>query len=144
MTSRRQALAHTATALPLLVAASNAIAQASAPAAAQPATVPPAATPLFALELRTGPAWDTQKKTHEQAHFREHSAHLKRLRDEGRLVMGARLAERGLLVLAAASEEQARGWVEQDPAVQHKTFVYEMHALQVFYPGCLGATRRSG
>jgi len=140
VTSRRQALAQAAAAGTLLAAAPVARAQPTGEAA----TVPPAALPLFALELRTGPAWDAQKRPNEQAYFREHSAHLRRLRDEGKLVVGARLAERGLLVLAAATLEDARGWVEQDPSVQHKTFAYELNPLLVFYPGCLGATRRSG
>ena len=33
-----------------------------------------AVMPLFAVEIKTGPAWDSTKPPHEQAYFREHSA----------------------------------------------------------------------
>ena len=54
-------------------------------------TPPAAAEALkpYAVEFRTGPAWDSQRPAHEQAHFREHGANLQALRASGRLAMGA-------------------------------------------------------
>jgi hypothetical protein len=44
---------------------------------------------------------------HEQSWFREHSANLRRLREDGSLVLGARYADKGLVVLSAVSEDEA-------------------------------------
>lgn len=121
------------------------LAGASAPAALAndaAASAPSVPQALFAVEFRTGPAWDPAKPPPEQARFREHSANLKKLRDEGRLLVGARYADKGLIVLAAESREQARAWIDADPAVQAQVFVYELHDFRVFYPGSLGAPRR--
>jgi hypothetical protein len=104
------------------------------PVAAQAAE---AKVPLFAVEFRTGPKWDTSKPAQEQLHFKEHSANLKRLRDAGSLKLGARYSDKGLIVLAAASEEQARGEIEKDPTVQAQVFAYELHPFNVFYSGCV-------
>jgi uncharacterized protein YciI len=114
-----------------------------APAAAFPE--PPAVTevdsrPLFAVQIRVGPKWDPSKATHEQALFREHSANLKRLRDAGHLVVGARYSDVGLIVLAADSLDSARAMIDADPSVSAGTFAYEIHPINVFYPGTLRAT----
>jgi uncharacterized protein YciI len=90
---------------------------------------------LYAVEIRIGPAWDSSKKPHEQSFFREHSANLKRLRDQGALVLGARYSDKGLVVLQATSEQEAHAMMRQDPSVQNRVFTYELHAFNVFYPG---------
>ncbi len=135
---RTRALALT---IGLLVAAAAPAVRANEAAPATAAAAAPA-LPLFVVEFRTGPAWDPARPPHEQPRFREHSANLKKLRDEGRLQVGARYADKGFIVLAAESLEQARGWIDADPAVQAGTFVYELHDFRVFYPGSLGAPRR--
>jgi uncharacterized protein YciI len=125
--------------LPVLVAAAAWSAQGGAcaqPAAA--ASAPPAAQlPVYAVEIRIGPAWDVAKKPHEQTHFREHSANLKRLRDQGSLVLGARYGDKGLVLLHAASEADAHAMMQQDPAIQQRVFVYELHEFSVFYGGSM-------
>ncbi|RZU02632.1 YciI family protein [Rivibacter subsaxonicus] len=141
MPDRRSALSAS---LPLLLAA-----LAGADAAAQPASAPaPASRPddrrLFAVEIRTGPAWDAAKPPGEQAHFREHSTNLRRLREQGSLLLGARYADKGLVVLAAASEQEARAMLEQDPAIQNRVFGYELHPFAVFYGGCVESGRPRG
>lgn len=73
---------------------------------AQPATPASAAEAdlkLYAVEIKIGPTWEPAKPPGEQAFFREHSAHLKRLRDAGHIVMGARYADKGLVVFGAKS-----------------------------------------
>ena len=68
------------------------------------ASSPEAAGRLFAVELKTGPSWDHTKAPHEQALFREHSASLKKLRDAGHIIMGARYSQNELRRLQRASE----------------------------------------
>jgi len=113
----------------LAVATFGAAAQASAP--------PVPAEKLFAVEIRTGPAWQADKPPQAQTHFREHSAHLSKLRAEGRIVVGARYGEKGLIVLRAASVEAARAAIDDDPSMRAGTFVYELHEMRVFYRGSL-------
>lgn len=113
---------------------------AAAPASEAPAAV--AAAPLFAVEIKTGPAWDSSKAPQDQAHFRDHSANLRRLREAGALVMGARYGDKGLVVLKAASESEARAMMDSDPAMQARVFVYELFAFNVFYTGTLAAPAR--
>lgn len=93
---------------------------------------------LFAVEIRTGAAWDPAKPPGEQPHFRAHSQHLAKLRAEGRIAMGARYGDKGLLVLKAASREEAAALVEADPSMQSRTFAYELHEMRVFQPGWVG------
>jgi uncharacterized protein YciI len=96
------------------------------------------ASVLFAVEFRTGPSWDHERPAHEQSWFREHSANLKRLREDGNLVLGARYADKGLVVLSAISEDEAHAMVRRDPSVEHGVFRYELHRFMVFYPGTIG------
>ena len=117
------------------------MAQSTAPAAASA----PAAAPvglLFAIEIKTGPAWDAAKPPKDQAHFREHSANLRRLREQGVLLMGARYADKGLVVLRAASEGDAHALLKDDPSFQAGVFKYELHEFRVFYSGTLAAPPR--
>jgi uncharacterized protein YciI len=58
----------------------------------------------------------------QQAFMSEHSAKLKKLRDEGRIRIGARYGEVCLIVLEAASIDEARAWIDADPAIRGGTF----------------------
>ena len=111
-------------------------------AASAPPAPPAPELPLFAVEIKTGAKWDAAKPPQEQAFFREHSANLKRLRDAGHLVMGARYGDKGLVVLAAENEAAARAMMDQDPAIKAETFKYEINAFNVFYAGALNARPR--
>ena len=95
----------------------------------------PEALSLFAVEIKVGPNWDTAKAPNEQAYFAEHSANLNRLRAEGHIVMGARYSDIGLIVISAASAEDVRAMMSEDPSMAAGTFVFEVHAMNVFYPG---------
>ena len=101
------------------------------------------ALPLFAVQVRVGHKWDPSKAPHEQALFREHSANLKRLRDAGHLIMGARYSDVGLIILAAESEASARAMIDADPSMAAGTFAYEIHPFNVFYPGTVRSPPRS-
>lgn len=115
-----------------------------------PAAVPtPAAadaapsTRLFAVQIRTGPKWDVAKPPPQQQFFAEHSANLRRLREKGHLILGARYGEVGLVVLSAESEAHARMMMDEDPSFGAGVFRYEVHPFNVFYPGTVEAPRRT-
>ncbi len=99
-------------------------------------------TPLFAVEIKVGPQWDPARPPQEQALFREHSANLRRMRDAGAIVMGARYADKGLVVVSAPSAGEVKAMLDQDPSFAAGTFVYEIHPFSVFYAGELKARRR--
>jgi hypothetical protein len=103
-----------------------------------PPAAPPEQKPLFAVLFRTGLKWDAAKPPGEQAYFREHSENLRALREEGRIAIGGRYADVGLILVTAPSEEEARGLFERDASVKNGTFVFEIHAFRPFFAGCVG------
>ena len=107
------------------------------PAAAQSASQPAltAEPSLFAIEIKVGAKWDQAKPPQEQAYFREHSANLRRMREAGILVMGARYSDKGLVVVSVPSAADAKAQMDQDPAIAAGTFTYEVHPFGVFYGG---------
>jgi uncharacterized protein YciI len=128
----------------LALCLSGAAAQ-TAPAAPAASAAQASAEPvllLFAIEIKTGPAWDNSRAPQDQAHFREHSLHLRRLREQGVLVMGARYADKGLVVMRAANESEAHALLKGDPSIQAGVFQYELHEFRVFYGGTLAAPIR--
>jgi hypothetical protein len=104
-----------------------------------PATTEPS---LFAVEITIGPKWDPTKPAQDQHYFREHSSNLKRIRDAGALVMGARYSDKGLLVLAARDESHARSMMEEDPSIRAEVFSYQLHPFSVFYGGTVSPRLR--
>ncbi len=111
-------------------------------AQAQPTTSPSNETPLFAVEITVGAKWDSSKPAHEQQFFREHSSNLKRLRDSGALIVGARYSDKGLVVLTAQDEEEARAMMDEDPSMKAQVFRYQIHPLSVFYGDVLNSRSR--
>jgi uncharacterized protein YciI len=89
--------------------------------------------PLFIVHFETGPRWDASLEPNEQAGFREHSENLKGLREEGRIVFGARYDEFGVVFLRAGSLDAARAMIEKDPGVLAGIFVFRIAPLRVFY-----------
>lgn len=112
-------------------------------AVAAPAALAQQGAPVrtFAVEIRTGTAWDAGKPPGEQAHFRDHSANLRKLREQGALVLGARYSDKGFLVLQAPSEQDAHDLLRQDPSFAAKVFTYELHEMNVFYGGTVQPRR---
>ena len=110
-----------------------------------PATVAPTAPQgkLYVVEIKTGPQWDANKPAHEQSKFREHSANLKAIRDQGRLVLGARYADKGLIVVESATEQEARALFEQDPSIAEGIFAYTIFEFNVFYSGTVNTRKRT-
>jgi uncharacterized protein YciI len=97
---------------------------------------------LFAVEIKVGPKWDQNKPPQEQEFFKEHSANLRRMRESGVLLVGARYSDKGLVIVAAASISEVRAQMEQDQSIAAGTFVYEVHPFSVFYAGELKSRPR--
>jgi uncharacterized protein YciI len=122
--------------LALLCGASVLRAQEPAPSA--PPASPAPAKRTFALVFRTGPSWNKAKAPGAQAHFADHSANIRKLREEGRLLVGGRFSDQGLLIVEAKDEAEARTFVDRDPSVRAGTFTAEVHAWSTFAGGCVG------
>ena len=99
---------------------------------------------LFIVTFSTGPAWTAGKAPGEQPAFAEHGANLQRLRREGRIALGGRYADKGMIVARFADEAAARGELAADPGVKAGTFTFELAELRPFFEGCLGAGPASG
>ncbi len=97
---------------------------------------------LFAVEITIGQKWDQSKPPQEQKYFREHSTNLKRIRDSGALVMGARYSDKGFIVLAARDESHARSMMDEDPSFGAEVFRYQVYAFSVFYGGTVSPRTR--
>jgi uncharacterized protein YciI len=126
----------------LSVAAAMLLATHGTLAQVQPVAAVPTELPLFAVEITVGSKWDQSKPPRDQQFFREHSANLKRLRDSGVLVLGARYSDKGLVVLAAKDEATARAMMDEDPSIRAEVFRYQIHAFNVFYGGAINAPAR--
>lgn len=92
---------------------------------------------LYVVTYTTGLNWDHARQPNEQTYFKEHSRHLSALRKAGTIVLGARYAEKGIIVLKAQSLASAREIIESDSAIVNKLFVADVQKLSVFYPGCI-------
>lgn len=92
---------------------------------------------LYIVTYTTGVAWDASKKPHEQMYFKEHSMNLSSLRKSGAIRLGARYAEKGIIVIAAVSLKAAKDLVNADQAVINKLFNADVQKFNVFYDGCI-------
>jgi uncharacterized protein YciI len=100
---------------------------------------PPGAAPLrtFAVSFRAGPSWNPAQAPSEQKHFADHSANLRKLRQEGRIVLGGRFGEVGLVLLRARSEEEARALLAADPALAAGIFAAQVEPWSTFMSGAV-------
>lgn len=103
------------------------------------APAPPAGGRLYAVVVRTGPAWDAAKPSASQPHFKEHSANIRRLGADGKLALGGRMGDLGLLIVRAGSDAEARALFDADPSVAAGTFRLEVNEWRTFAPGCVEA-----
>lgn len=98
-----------------------------------------AAAKLFAATFTVGPKWDAAKPPNDQPGFKEHSANLARLRADGVLVIGARYADKGLILVRAADEAAARAHFAGDPTLANGTFTLAVDEFHPFYHGSTAA-----
>ena len=92
---------------------------------------------LYIVTYTTGPAWDHSKAPGEQTHFSDHSKHLSSLRKEGVIKLGARAAEKGIIVFVARSMTHAKEIINSDVAIAGGLFETDIQKFNVFYPGCV-------
>jgi len=88
----------------------------------------------FIVHLETGEAWNAALPPGEQDSFAAHSANMKRLRDEGVILLGARYGDYGMLIVEARSEDALRATLEADPGVAAGIFTYRLEPISIFYP----------
>jgi uncharacterized protein YciI len=106
----------------------------------EPAHAPsPGAPPkLFAVLFRTGPAWDAAKPPGQQRFFKEHSQNLLALRKAGKIALGGRYADVGLVVVQAQDEAEVRALLAGDPSLAEGVFRADVHPWSTIYDGCVG------
>jgi uncharacterized protein YciI len=92
---------------------------------------------LYIVEFSTGPGWVMDKPFPEQPFAGDHSANLRRLREHGILILGARHGAKGMVVLRSTSEVAARTEIEKDPSVTAGVFSYTIEEFKPFYGGCI-------
>ena len=89
--------------------------------------------------LKKGPTWSPDSTPEIAALQEAHLGNLRRLRDEGKLILNGPLLDsfqlsgeiRGIGVLKAASMSEAREWIGTDPMVKAGRLVFELHAWMV-------------
>ena len=89
--------------------------------------------------LRKGPTWSPDSTPEIDALQDAHLRNLRRLADEGKLVLNGPLLDafqlggetRGIGVLKAGSLTEAQAWISTDPMVKVGRLVVEMHAWMV-------------
>ncbi len=91
----------------------------------------------FVALYTLGDSWDSNKSPGEQTHFKEHSAHLSKLRSDSIIVIGARYSDTGMIVLKSKNLAEAKSLLLEDIAVKNDLFRVEIHPFQPFYKGTL-------
>jgi uncharacterized protein YciI len=89
--------------------------------------------------LKKGPTWSPDSTPEIDALQEAHLANLRRLREEGKLVLNGPLLDsfqlsgeiRGIGVLKASSLAQAQEWISTDPMVKVGRLVFELHAWMI-------------
>lgn len=81
--------------------------------------------------LRKGPKWDGVMEPGKNPTLNQHVAYFVSLLDSGKAIIGGPITGdkelAGIYILRATSAEEARRWVDDDPAVKAGLFSAEMH-----------------
>ena len=81
--------------------------------------------------LRKGPKWTGAQAPETQKILHQHLVNVLALLDSGKAVVAGPMGDDtdlgGIFILRAASAEEAKTWVDADPAVKAGLFVAEMH-----------------
>src|SRR5262245_48715463 len=115
--------------------------------------------------MKKGPKWSTTKEADRNSIFKEHLGNVISLLSSGKAIAAGPFGDdtdvAGLFIFRAASTEEAKTWVDADPAVKAGLFVVEMHPwwsedifkpavmpmkMYTVYFGCLkrGPNRKEG
>ena len=96
---------------------------------------------LFAVRFQPGAGWDKSKPPAEQTGFASHSANLQRLRRDGRVVLGGRFADLGLIVVSASDLAAAREFFTADETIAAKVFSIQIDQWSTIFEGCTSVQR---
>jgi|SRR5436190_6438945 len=81
--------------------------------------------------LKKGPQWDSTKEVDRNSIFKRHFANVISLLDSGKAIVAGPFQDEsdlaGIYILRSASTEEAKTWVDADPAVKAGLLVFEMH-----------------
>src|SRR5690349_17996585 len=96
-------------------------------------------TIYYVYLLKKGPVWTGESTPQLDALQAAHIANIKRLGDEGKLVLNGPLLDsfqlsgeiRGIGVLKASSLAEAQEWISTDPMVKAGHMIFELHAWMV-------------
>ena len=91
----------------------------------------------FIAIFSRGTAWEDAKPANEQIGFKEHSENLRRLRSEKRISIGGRYGDKGMVIVEAKNDDDARTFFAADVMVSKKTFTLELHQFRPFYKGSI-------
>jgi len=92
---------------------------------------------LFIVIYTPGENWNNSKQPQDQDYFNFHSKRLQNYRKEGKILLGARYSNKGMIIMPAETEEEIKKIVYADSAVLAKTFNAEVFPYNVFYDGCV-------
>ena len=120
----------------LTIVLSLAFGLAQSPSTTPQEQVPPAKRYFIAI-FSLGPAWDKAKQANEQIGFKEHSENLRRLRTEKRIPVGGRYGDKGMVIVEAGNEADARELFASDGMVLSKSFTLELYEFRPFYKGSI-------
>ncbi|WP_309643750.1 YciI family protein [Phenylobacterium sp.] len=120
----------------------SALALMATPAFAQVASPPAAPLPtVYVIQYKTGPAWLVGKPLRDQP-MGPHGAYMRKLYADGRMLAAGptvdtggatTLVDGGVVLLRAASLEEAKAIMAADPAVTAGLFVGEVRAWRVAF-----------
>ena len=88
----------------------------------------------YVVHLETGEYWDPELAPAEQNGFAAHSTNIKRPRDEGVILFGARYSEFGMLIVEGRSKADPEAIFAADPGVAAGLFVFRIDPISIFYP----------
>jgi len=88
------------------------------------------AASLYVFIYRQGPAWQADKPMRAQPAMREHGAYMKKLFDSGVSFAAGPTTDTpgGLVIVRAATLEDAKALMAADPGVRSGMFLGEVHA----------------
>jgi len=96
----------------------------------------------FIAEYTTGDSWNQEIDFFEQKYAGHHSRFLSSLRREGLIELGARYADKGIIVFTSTDLNSAKKLMESDTAVTQHLFNVEVNELSFFYEGCINTQLR--
>jgi len=92
---------------------------------------------LFVVIYTPGAGWDMSKQAQDQLYCSFHSKRLQGFRKEGKILLGVRYGNKGMIVMPGENEEEIKRIVFADSAVIGKTFNAEVFPYIDFYDGCV-------